>query len=174
MMNLTINFNETNVKDMTAFGTLVSQLATMGISYTISNDTIVDTTDVSTKVATKKAYTDATDVIVEFNSHDNAVWFNTTTCANKVIKRFLKDNGFTWDETYPKTEKYIKDYTDKNGVMHKAGTPKLGAWTLKKGNNRDIKGVQKFLAEHPTYTVTAEEITAEREKIATRIAKKNK
>lgn len=109
----------------------------------------------------------AEDVKVVLDGKDNAVWYTTTSQdVRQVVNAQLKAAGFTYDKEYERPETYKKDYTGKDGVTHKAGSHKLGAWTAMNGTKRNLALGKEWIGKE--LTVTA----AEREAIRTGWAEK--
>lgn len=90
----------------------------------------------------------AEDVKVVLEGKENAVWYTTTAQdVRQCINAQLKAAGFTYDKTFERPETYKKDYTGKDGICHKAGEHKTGAWTAMNGTRRNYKLAKEYIGK---------------------------
>lgn len=96
------------------------------------------------------------DYEVVLEGKDNAVWFTANAQdVRQAVNAQLKAVGFKWDGDVERPDTYKRDYTGKDGVTHKVGEHKKGAWTLMRGTKRDIATAKQWIGK--TITVTAQE-----------------
>ena len=101
----------------------------------------------------------AQDYKVVIEGKDNAVWYSATAQdVRQVVNNQLKLAGFTYDKDYERPDIYKKDYTGKDGVLHKAGSHKLGAWTLMKGSKKNLKDTAEWIGKEITVTAAERDI----------------
>lgn len=96
------------------------------------------------------------DYEVVLEGRDNLVWFSCTSKdVRQVVNAQLKGAGFVYDKDAERPDTYKRDYTGKDGVTHKVGEHKKGAWVVMKGTKRDLATAKQWIGK--TITVTANE-----------------
>lgn len=105
--------------------------------------------------AQAKQIAPAQDYEVVLEGKDNMVWFACNAKdARQAVNTQLKAAGFTYDKDAERPDTYKRDYT-RDGVTHKAGEHKHGAWVLMNGTKRNLSGAKAWIGK--TITVTAAE-----------------
>lgn len=111
--------------------------------------------DLAQAKAQAKQIAPAQDYEVVLEGKDNMVWFACNAKdARQAVNTQLKAAGFTYDKDAERPDTYKRDYT-RDGVTHKAGEHKHGAWVLMNGTKRNLSGAKAWIGK--TITVTAAE-----------------